>query len=135
MPTTIAGAGSKGGVAAGAGARGLSVLVADDSATLRAALGMMLRALGHRVVLVGDGAEAVEAAARADFDVVLLDVQMPVLGGLEAARRIIAAARGGRRPRVVAFSAEPIEEAPGVDAVLEKPVRLAALVGAVAAPA
>ena len=115
--------------------RGLSVLFADDNAVLRKAVPAMLRSLGHRTDVVANGLEAVDAAARAEYDVVLLDVQMPVMGGLEAADRI---ARGeGRRPWIVAVSAdadwECVAGAFGIDAFLDKPVRLATLARALAA--
>lgn len=112
---------------------GLSILFADDNAVLRLSVRAMLRALGHQIDVVHNGLEAVDAASRGEYDVVLLDVQMPVMGGLEAADRI---ARGrGRRPRIVAVSAEVggagLDEAFGIDAVLEKPLRLDALARAV----
>jgi CheY-like chemotaxis protein len=115
---------------------GLSVLFADDNAVLRASVPAMLRALGHRTDVVRNGLEAVDAASRGEYDVVLLDVQMPVMGGLEAAGLI---ARGrGRRPRIVAVSADPggeaVDGAFGIDAVLGKPLRLAALALALAGP-
>ena len=115
---------------------GLSVLFADDNAVLRASVPAMLRALGHRADVVRNGLEAVDAASRAEYDVVLLDVQMPVMGGLEAAC-LIAGGRG-RRPRIVAVSADPggeaVDGAFGVDAVLGKPLRLATLACALARP-
>jgi CheY-like chemotaxis protein len=116
---------------------GLSVLFADDNAVLRISVRAILRALGHRIDVVGNGLEAVDAASRADYDVVLLDVQMPVMGGLEAASLI---ARGrGRRPRIVAVSADAagveVDGAFGVDAVLDKPFLLASLARALVGPA
>jgi CheY-like chemotaxis protein len=115
---------------------GLSVLFADDNAVLRISIRAMLRALGHRIDVVGNGLEAVDAASRADYDVVLLDLQMPVMGGLEAAGLI---ARGrGRRPRIVVVSADVtgagVDGAFGIDAVLDKPLLLASLARALVGP-
>lgn len=120
----------------GPGHPGLSVLFADDNAVLRASVPAMLRALGHRADVVRNGQEAVDAASGTEYDVILLDVQMPVMGGLEAAGLI---ARGrGRRPRIVAVSAEAsgpgVDGSFGIDAVLDKPLRLAALALALAWP-
>lgn len=64
------------------------VLVAEDDAALRRLIGMQLSRLGVATVLVEHGQAAVEAARHETFDAVLLDLRMPVMGGLEAARLI-----------------------------------------------
>jgi len=90
----------------------------------------MLGKLGHRVDVVADGAEAVAAVHRARYDVVLMDVQMPVLDGLEATRRIRAELPVGRQPYIVALTASVLIEdraacrAAGMDDYLTKPIRL-----------
>ena len=66
------------------------VLVAEDDAALRRLIGMQLERLGATPTLVADGQAAVEAAAQGAFDAILLDLRMPVLGGLEAAAQIRA---------------------------------------------
>ncbi|WP_244259512.1 ATP-binding protein [Rathayibacter sp. VKM Ac-2759] len=81
----------------------LRVLVVEDNAALRLLSTRLVAALGHDVESVVDGAEAVAAAARTSYDVVLMDVHMPVLDGLEATRRIRAAA--GPQPRIVGLTA------------------------------
>lgn len=68
------------------------VLVADDDASVRRELKALLEGAGYAVELASDGQEAVRKAAAAKFDVVLLDVVMPGLGGLEACRAIKARA-------------------------------------------
>jgi signal transduction histidine kinase/CheY-like chemotaxis protein len=70
--------------------RGLSILVAEDMPTNQMVLTAILKKLGHACVMTSNGAEAVEAAQKQTFDLVMLDMQMPVMDGLEAARRMRA---------------------------------------------
>ncbi|SDZ11389.1 Signal transduction histidine kinase [Micromonospora pattaloongensis] len=107
----------------------LRVLVAEDNEVNHRVARLMLSRLGHRVDAVANGAEAVEALHRADYDVVFMDVQMPVLDGLEATRRIRAELPAHRQPRIVALTANALPEhraacaAAGMDGYLAKPVR------------
>jgi CheY-like chemotaxis protein len=93
----------------------------------------MLNKLGHRVDIVADGAAAVQAAAEHRYDVVLMDVQMPQMDGLEATRRIRAQSQRGSQPHIVALTASALVEdreacaAAGMEAYLTKPVRVAEL--------
>lgn len=68
--------------------RKLRVLVAEDTPANQALVRAVLEKMGHSVMIVGDGAEAIEAVKRGSFDVVLMDVQMPRVDGYEATRRI-----------------------------------------------
>ena len=106
----------------------LRVLVAEDNAINRALARGLLEKRGHIVTLAGNGVEAVEAAASATFDTILMDVQMPQMDGLEATAAIRAAARGtGRSVRIVALTAHARDEdrrqclAAGMDDYLSKP--------------
>src|SRR5262245_553663 len=116
----------------GAGAS-LRVLVAEDTPTNQVVIRLMLERLGHSVVVVNDGAEAVRAFSREPFDLVFLDLQMPVMDGYEAARAIRTAscAHGpGTRPvPIVALSAfsQPSDRQKalehGMAAYLDKPIQ------------
>jgi signal transduction histidine kinase/CheY-like chemotaxis protein len=129
------GAGPASGTApAAAGGHRLRVLVAEDNAVNAQLMTLYLDRLGHDSTLVGNGVEAVRAVAADTFDVVLMDAQMPVLGGIDATAAIRAA--GGRQPHVVAVTASALAVdraaflAAGADAFLTKPVRLAVLAAA-----
>jgi CheY-like chemotaxis protein len=122
-------------------ARRLRVLVAEDNeVNVRLAVAL-LRKLGHEAIVVGDGEAAIAAHAAATFDLILMDVQMPVLGGMDAARAIRAAEGATRRRTrvpIVALTARAMkgdrEEclAAGMDDYVTKPVRLADLAAALA---
>ena len=108
------------------------VLVAEDNPVNRKVVQAMLQHLGTAVECVDNGVEAVEATARAAYDLVLLDIYMPVLDGLAVARTIRAreAAGGGRHLRLVALTANAFAadreacEAAGMDGFLAKPITL-----------
>ncbi|WP_412068435.1 ATP-binding protein [Rubrivirga sp. IMCC43871] len=106
------------------------LLVEDHEVNRRVARGLLAR-LAVVPDVAEDGAQALDALAAVDYDLVLMDVQMPVLDGLEATRRLRA--RGGHQPRVVALTANAFAEdaarcqAAGMEGFLTKPVRLADL--------
>lgn len=110
----------------------LDILVADDVKSARQLLKMLLERDGHRVVVAEDGAQAVAAARRQSFDVILLDLEMPELDGFEAARaiRAISSPRAGR---IYACTAQVFDIArqkaldAGMDDFLPKPVNPAHL--------
>ena len=104
----------------------LRVLLAEDNRINQKVALRMLDRLGLRADVVADGREAVTAVRDRPYDVVLMDVQMPEMDGLEATRRIRA--RGGTQPAIVALTANAMagdREAcldAGADAYLSKPV-------------
>ena len=108
------------------------VLVAEDNAVNQRVVMRQLTHCGVETDVVADGGAAVEAAAKRRYDLVLMDCQMPVLDGFEAARAIRAAElRSGERVPIVALTANAMEAdrqaclAAGMDDYLAKPVRLA----------
>ncbi|HEY1223728.1 MAG TPA: ATP-binding protein [Brevundimonas sp.] len=106
---------------------GRSILAAEDHEVNRRILGLLLEPHGCRLTLVENGAEAVEAAALEPFDAILMDMQMPVMDGLEAARRIRLDGINTDTP-VIALTANATDvhraawDAVGVHAFLTKPI-------------
>jgi signal transduction histidine kinase len=77
----------------------MRILVAEDAPSSAKLIEAILTRMNHVVVLAGDGAQALEAARCAEFDLVLMDLQMPVKGGLKRRERFVRlAANGGRSP-------------------------------------
>jgi CheY-like chemotaxis protein len=112
------------------------VLLAEDNLVNQKVGQLMLRKLGHRVDIVGDGREAIDAAQGGGYDVILMDVQMPEVDGLEATRAIRSKLPEGAQPRIVAMTASVLVEdrtacsAAGMDDYLAKPVRIESLAAA-----
>lgn len=114
----------------------LRVLLAEDEPVSQQAAAALLRRAGHEVTVVGDGRAVLAAVERERYDLVLMDVQMPDMDGIEATRRIRALSDGAGNTaglRIVALTASAVPgaaercRAAGADAVLEKPLRLSAL--------
>ncbi len=114
----------------------LRILVAEDNTVNQQLAALLLKKIGYRADIVGNGLEALEALERRTFDVVLMDVQMPVMDGLEASRRIHRQWAKGKRPRIIAVTANALEEereaclAAGMDDYVSKPIRMDKLVTA-----
>lgn len=109
------------------------VLVAEDTPLNRMVIEAMLREGGHEVVMVENGARAVEAVREGTFDIVFMDVMMPVLDGLDATRAIRSLPDPQRDVPIVALTANSFADEvnrclqSGMDAHLAKPVDAAAL--------
>jgi signal transduction histidine kinase/DNA-binding NarL/FixJ family response regulator len=116
---------------------GLRILVAEDNPTNRLVATRLLERLGHSAEAVGNGAEAIAALNLAPYDLVLMDVMMPEMDGLTAARRIRETEPPGSRIAIVGLTAGSSKEnlaaclAAGMDAVTTKPVTLARLRAAI----
>ena len=109
------------------------VLIADDNTTNQRVLERILHSVGHAVSVVGDGEQALDALAEESFDVAILDVNMPVVSGIEAARIYRFTALGQQRVPIVALTADATERTrdlcleAGMDACVVKPVEPAEL--------
>ncbi|MFK7941294.1 MAG: ATP-binding protein [Roseovarius sp.] len=105
------------------------ILVVDDNDINRAVLSEMLEREGHRVWSASNGAEAVQACNTRRFDTVIMDINMPVMGGADATRAIRSSQGASCEARIVALSAHVSSDtqsdvlAAGVNAVLVKPLR------------
>jgi PAS domain S-box-containing protein len=108
----------------------LRILVAEDHAVNQRLALLLLEKLGYSPDLARNGVEAVEAVRLQPYDVVLMDVEMPEMDGLEAARRIHGERHGARLPRIIAVTANAMQGdrdaclAAGMDDYLTKPIRL-----------
>jgi signal transduction histidine kinase len=122
--------------ASAGGLPGLRVILAEDNLVNRLATLGLLERLGYRADSAANGAELLERLSREEYDVVLMDVQMPELDGLEATRRIRRDLPGGRDLRIIALTAAAFPEdrarcfEAGMDDYLSKPINLDDLVGA-----
>jgi CheY-like chemotaxis protein len=111
----------------------LNVLLVEDNQVNQRVARLMIEKLGHQVHTVNNGAEAVTAAAATTYDLILMDLQMPVMDGLEATRRILAQQPADQQAHIVAATASALVEdrdactAAGMQDYLSKPVRAADL--------
>ena len=120
--------------------RSLEVLVAEDNAVNQRLAKLNIEGWGHTVTVANDGAEAVDAYKEKDFDLILMDLQMPKLSGFEAsvAIRKLEKMRGITRTPILALSANVLKGVrdecvkSGMDGYVSKPVRQPELIGAMA---
>ena len=114
----------------------LRILVVEDNIVNQQLALLLLRKLGYRADVAANGLEALQALERQPYDVVLMDVQMPTMDGLQATRRIHQRWPEGRRPHVIAATASAMQEereaclAAGMDDYLSKPIRMEELAAA-----
>ncbi len=122
--------------AAAVPARRLRILLAEDNLSNQLIATSYLEKMGHRVDVANNGREAVEAAAALPYDLILMDVQMPEMDGLEATRHIRALMAPARTTPIVALTAnafaqdEKICREAGMDGFVAKPFEAATLAAA-----
>jgi CheY-like chemotaxis protein len=120
---------------------GLRILAAEDNEVNRTVLKALLAQIGVEPAMVIDGAQAVAAWASSDWDLVLMDIQMPVMDGISAVREIRRLEQAEGRPRtpVIALTANAMTHqvaelrAAGMDGHVSKPINVARLFEAIAA--
>jgi CheY-like chemotaxis protein len=119
--------------------RPLRILLAEDNTVNQRVALLVLEKLGYRADVAADGREAVEAVERQPYDVILMDVQMPEMDGLEATRVIRERwPEGERRARIIAMTAGATEDdrratfEAGMDDFVSKPIRQEELASALA---
>jgi signal transduction histidine kinase/CheY-like chemotaxis protein len=122
---------------AGAPARQLSILVAEDNAVSRKLIVKVLESAGHRVVAVSNGKEAVNAFATEIFDLILMDMEMPDMDGLEATRTIRLHEPKGSHIAIYAVTAHSTQTdreqclGVGMDGFMAKPIEIEEVLKAV----
>jgi GAF domain-containing protein/DNA-binding response OmpR family regulator/HPt (histidine-containing phosphotransfer) domain-containing protein len=116
----------------------LRILLTEDNAVNQKLALRLLEKMGYRADVAGNGLEAIEAVERQPYDLILMDVQMPEMDGLEATRRIVERWPETERPWIVAMTAEAMQGdrerclAAGMNDYITKPIRpdvLAAAIG------
>jgi two-component system, sensor histidine kinase and response regulator len=133
-PAVVASSGTADKATAAPARRALRIMLAEDNRVNQKLAMRLLERAGHSVLVAGNGREAVAAFQREAFDLILMDVQMPEMDGLEATAAIRAAeADAGTHIPIIAMTAHAFAEdrerclAAGMDAFLTKPVRVAQL--------
>jgi CheY-like chemotaxis protein len=107
----------------------LHVLVAEDHPVNRKVVGLLLQSMGHQVSFAEDGQQALTQAGQSDFDLVLMDIHMPVMDGLSSARHIRALPGARGQVPIVALTADVMNDAAeqamaaGMNAFLSKPLQ------------
>ena len=111
----------------------LRVLIAEDHPINQRVAVQLLQRLGYRADVAGNGLEAIEAVERQAYDLVLMDIQMPEMDGLQAARWIVQRRGADGLPRIVAMTANAMPGdretylAAGMDGYVAKPIEIGAL--------
>ena len=111
----------------------LNILIAEDNEVNQLVLKRMIEKLGHRAAVAPNGQQAVEMAGRTAYDIIFMDVQMPAMDGLEAARSIKSGRRKTAAPFIVAVTAHALKGdrqkylAFGMDEYVSKPIQISAV--------
>lgn len=110
-----------------------AILIVEDNAINRSVLSEMLKRIGHHVTEAADGLQGLQAARTNAYDLIIMDLSMPVMDGIESARRIRSEAGPNRQTRILGLTAHGREEYrdralnAGMDGFFTKPIRFAVL--------
>lgn len=108
----------------------LHILVADDNSINQMLIKRVIERLGYQIDQVRNGLEVLEALKKKTYDLILMDVQMPEMNGLEAAKQIIATYPEAQRPLILAITANSMEDdtqkclEAGMQDSIEKPFKI-----------
>ncbi|KAB8031792.1 response regulator [Fluviispira multicolorata] len=111
----------------------LNILVAEDNPVNQKLIMSILKKMGHNAKLVENGKLAVEEESNANYDLILMDLQMPIMDGLDATRNIIINKKGKIRPKILALTANAMPGDKercldaGMDDYLTKPIQIKTL--------
>jgi CheY-like chemotaxis protein len=114
----------------------LKILLAEDNAFNQKLATHLLEQMGYQADLAANGLEAIQSLERQHYDVILMDVQMPEMDGLEATRRICARWPRDTRPQIIAMTANAMQGdremclQVGMDDYISKPIRVTELAAA-----
>ena len=114
----------------------LRILLAEDNAINQKLALRLLDRMGYRANLAANGLEVINALERQDYDVILMDIQMPEMDGLEASRQIVTRWAEKNRPAIIAMTASAMEGdrkaalAAGMNDYITKPIRVEELIAA-----
>jgi two-component system sensor histidine kinase RpfC len=115
----------------------LHILVADDNKTNQTVISKILEHAGHMPYIVNNGQEALDALESNDFDILIMDMQMPVMGGIEAAKVYNYSSLGSKKIPIIILTANATTEAKqlceeaNVEAYLTKPIEAKNLLAAI----
>jgi CheY-like chemotaxis protein len=115
----------------------LKVLLAEDNAVNQKVALRFLERMGYNADAVGNGIEVVNAFQTRDYDLILMDLQMPEMDGLEASRRIRRTLPAERQPKIIALTANAMQGDreicldAGMDDYISKPVKMHEIVAAI----
>jgi PAS domain S-box-containing protein len=108
----------------------MNILIAEDNLINQKLIIKFLQQLGYKVDVVSNGRDAVDAVKAGKYDIVFMDIQMPVMDGLEATKTIKAGMNGVRKPKIVAMTANALEGDKekcldaGMDDYISKPIMI-----------
>ncbi|CAG7647116.1 Sensor histidine kinase RcsC [Paenibacillus solanacearum] len=111
----------------------LNILIAEDNAINTLVLKKLLETMGHNISVAANGQEVIEAALKETYDVIFMDINMPIVNGVDAARTIKEKLTTGKCPRIVAVTANALKGdrekylAAGMDDYVSKPVKIDAI--------